>query len=111
VKAVDFTVQSVAGMVPFYKDASRDALAINAVQEANRDLWAGAQYTFNGVAGDYDLNLVTLLETDGESPYRIQVNGAIVATFENAATTTDYTLQENVVQNVDLIACLKMQLN
>ncbi|GEM_PF-1397175 len=72
-----------AGTVPYYKDSSRDALAIDASVEANRQGYARAVANTSSVAGTYDVTLTTVTEEDGESIYRLLVNGSQVATFTN----------------------------
>jgi hypothetical protein len=89
----DFPKIALTGMVPFVADAARSALSINAANLAYRDAWAGAQAVFAGASGTYDLALTALLELDGESPYRILVNGKVVAEFKNQGTKTDYVPQ------------------
>ncbi|AXT56154.1 DUF5060 domain-containing protein [Aquimarina sp. AD1] len=85
----DFPTLSVAGFSPAYKDNARNALAINAAQY--KDKFAAAEATFNGDSGTYDINLATLTEIDGESTYRVSVNGTRIGEFVNPTTTTDYT--------------------
>ncbi|MGY3792869.1 carbohydrate-binding protein [Aquimarina sp. 433] len=85
----DFPTLSVAGFSPAYKDNARNALAINAAQY--KDKFAAAEATFNGESGTYDINLATLTEIDGESTYRVSVNGTRIGEFVNPTTSTDYT--------------------
>ncbi|MDB4537596.1 LamG domain-containing protein, partial [Akkermansiaceae bacterium] len=73
-----------SGAVPYYKDNGNDALAIAANVVANRTGFARASRTFDGVSGSYDVTITTMTEEDGESTYRLLVNGTQVATYTNA---------------------------
>ncbi|VGO12521.1 hypothetical protein PDESU_01074 [Pontiella desulfatans] len=73
----------LSGDVPYYIDPGNDALAIAANIEANRSGFARASRTFDGATGHYDVTITTLTEEDGESTYRLLVNGSVVATFVN----------------------------
>ena len=72
-----------AGTVPYYKDNNNNALAIDASNTNYRNKFARAQRTFDGATGTYDVKIITLTEEDGESTYRLLVNGAIVKTYQN----------------------------
>lgn len=85
----DFPQIDIQGFVPAYKDDTRGALAVNAAQY--KDQFAAARMTFQGDSGRYDITVRTLLETDGESTYRLVVGGNLVGTFTNPETNTDYT--------------------
>ncbi len=61
------------GFIKPYIDKRRKALAINA-SKFKGDFQA-AVYTFERESGTYDLKLVALAELDGESQYRIAING------------------------------------
>lgn len=61
------------GFVKPYIDKRRKAIAINAAQFKGE--FAAATYTFLGETGSYDVKLRALAELDGESQYRIAVNG------------------------------------
>ncbi|MGJ8696582.1 MAG: hypothetical protein ACSHYF_09710 [Verrucomicrobiaceae bacterium] len=71
------------GDVPYYKDNGNGALAIAANVVANRTGFARASRTFEGVSGTYDVTITTMTEEDGESEYRLLVNGVQVATYTN----------------------------
>lgn len=92
------TFESV-GDVPFYHDRLNEALGIDAREIQYRDVWAtselkvpekmwgkkpSAQKTFKNVI------LVTLGETDGESPYQVLLNGNEIGSFTNSETSIDY---------------------
>ena len=72
-----------AGEVPYYKDNNNNALAIDAGNVNYRNKFARAEATFNGEDGTYSVKIVTLTEEDGESTYRLHVNGTIVKTYKN----------------------------
>ena len=72
-----------AGEVPYYKDTKNNALAIDASNVNYRNKFARAERTFNGESGTYSVKIVTLTEEDGESTYRLHVNGSIVKTYKN----------------------------
>ncbi len=78
----DFPVINT-GQVPYYKDAPRNALAIDASITANRGKFARASRSFSGVDGTYSVKITTLTEEDGESTFRLLVNGSEVATYQN----------------------------
>lgn len=84
----DFNNLAVSGFAPAYEDGARGAIAVNSVQHG--DAWAAARTTFTGVTGTYDITLTTLTEIDGESNYRMLVNGNLVGTFQNPVSATDY---------------------
>ncbi len=72
-----------AGDVTYYKDNTFNALAIDTSIAANRDKYARAERTFTGTTGIYNVTIVTLTEEDGESTYKLRINGEIVGTFQN----------------------------
>lgn len=88
------------GLSPAYWDNDRQALAIDAVQY--KGVFAGASKTFSGVTGKYNITLNTLSELDGESSYRLKVNGVQVGTFMNPETTVDYSPASTTFSNVDV---------
>lgn len=94
----DFDLKENA--VPFYKDSSRMALAINAVKY--RDVFSSAVVNFTGESGTYDLKFTSMTETDGESTYKILVNEREVGTFQNPESEVDYDLSINTIQNVEI---------
>ncbi|VGO16669.1 hypothetical protein PDESU_05260 [Pontiella desulfatans] len=71
------------GEVDYYEDATYDALAIDASVVADREKFARASRTFGGDSGTYQVRITTLTEEDGESTYRLLVNGSVVATYQN----------------------------
>jgi hypothetical protein len=81
-----FTNLNVTGFVPAYVDGGRTAIAVNTINYA--DKWSAASGTFNGPDGNYSIRLVTLLEEDGECPYKVKVNGTEVLSMTNIRTTS-----------------------
>jgi hypothetical protein len=78
----DFPVIN-AGDIPYYEDNGNDALAIAANIVSNRTGFARATRSFDGPSGSYDVTITTLTEEDGESTYRLLVNGVVRASYEN----------------------------
>ncbi len=74
---------TTSGDVPYYVDNGNDALAIAANVVANRTGFARATRTFEGTTGIYDVTITTMMEEDGESTYRLLINGVQVRAFEN----------------------------
>lgn len=94
----DFDLKENA--VPFYRDSSRMALAINAVKY--RDVFSSAVVNFTGESGTYNLKLTSMTETDGESTYKILVNEREVGMFQNPESQVDYDLNVNTIENVEI---------
>jgi Secretion system C-terminal sorting domain len=90
----DFNNLQINGFAATYKDTARNAIAVNPTQSGTS--WAAASTTFTGSAGSYNITLNTLSELDGESSYRLLVNGTLVGTYQNPSTTTDYTPNSKV---------------
>lgn len=84
----DFTNLNVSGFVPSYKDNDRGAIAVNSVTHG--ESWSAANMTYQGTSGMFDLTLTTLTEIDGESNYRVKVNGSPVGAYQNPESNTDY---------------------
>ena len=82
-RAVDDFDDSDQAEVPYYVDKGNDALAINARKTSNRTGFARASLPFGEATGVYDATLTTLTEEDGESTYRMLVNGTVVGIFRN----------------------------
>ena len=99
----DFDIAPIDGYHPFYVDKARGALAINAAKEAYRDGFAAARHTFKGEAGMYALTLSSMRETDGESEYKVLVNGEQVLAAQNTPTKVDYSvIESHAAKNVAL---------
>ena len=96
----DFKFVTSGDFVAGYVDKGRKALAINAAQ--HKDRFAAAEGSFNGNAGTYDLALVALTETDGESSYRVLVNGKQIGQAQNPETTEDYKVARHRFSGIEL---------
>lgn len=86
------------GLSPAYWDVTRGALAIDAA--LYKDEYAGASKAFTGASGLYNITLNTMRELDGESSYRVKVNGTTIGTFQNPETTVDYAAASVTFANV-----------
>lgn len=87
----DFEVDAVS-KIPYYVHQQEGALAINAVRLDYRNVFARASAVFNWKKPQtFDLVLVTLAETDGESEYRVLLNGEAIGEFKNPETSDDYS--------------------
>ncbi|MEO0796701.1 MAG: DUF5060 domain-containing protein [Verrucomicrobiota bacterium] len=100
-----------SGEVPYYVDNTYNALAINAGNVNYRDKFARAELTFDGDSDEYDVTITTVVEYDGESIYRLLINGTQVATYTNPRVDEAGDLQPNThtwsgitINNGDTIA-------
>jgi len=105
----DFNVIEGDGLVPAYKDTRRKALAINAAQY--KDKFAAAEAVYNGNNGTYTLVLTAMTETDGESTYKLFVNGRQIGSAQNLASADDYQPAPHVWENVALAKGDKIQIH
>ena len=96
----DFKIAKGDGFVPAYKDNGHEALAIN--PDSYKDKFAAAEATFPGQAGTYDVILTTMAETDGESTYRVLIDGKLIGEFTNPKTAVDYNPTNNIWKNVTM---------
>lgn len=94
----DFEMQSIDGFVAPYKDKGRNAVAINA--GAHKNKYAASTKVFDGASSYYDITLTSLTEEDGESTYRLKVNGKLVGEFQNPETTADMQPFTHTFKNV-----------
>lgn len=81
--AIDDFTDTTRGAVPFYQDNGNDALAIAANIVANRTGFARASRIFEEPTGTYNVTITTMTEEDGESTYRLLIDGVQVATYQN----------------------------
>jgi hypothetical protein len=87
-----------------YMDTQRNAMAINATKKESRNNWASASIKYDGESGIYTFGLVTMLEKDGESKYRIKVDKEYISeVLVNSETTKDYTSQLHEVTKPILV--------
>ena len=84
---IDFTTLSVEGFVPATNKGGRKVLSVNAGKY--KDKYAAAQSIFTGASGSYDIAINTLKEFDGESTYRIRIDGKLVGEYQNPRTDKD----------------------
>lgn len=92
-----------AGEAPYYsEEPDRPALAINAANEAYRDVFARAEVVYDGGEGVHDFTLVGLAELDGEAEYRIFVNDVLVGEATNPEVTVDYTVVRHTFENINV---------
>lgn len=97
----DFTNTDIDGFSPAYVDDTRGALAIDAA--IYQDEYAAASSTFEGVTGQYNFTLNTMSELDGESSYKIMINGVQVGTtFQNPSTSIDYSPASVTFNRIDI---------
>lgn len=88
----------------FYFDKRREAFAVNAAQERARDRFFGATYVYTKKQTRiFDMVLVTLTEVDGESQFRVKLNGKVIGEFANPETTQDYKEAYFRIPNVSLV--------
>ncbi len=101
----DFDITTVAsGEVPYYKDTVRGALAIDASNLTYRDKFAQAILSESVSAGTYDVSITAMGELDGNCTYQLVVDGVLIGSKTNSATTTDYALQEHTFSGVAIPA-------
>lgn len=67
----------------YYRDKLNGVLAIDASDKNQRNVFANAYSIFKGETGLYKMSFVSLAENDGESEYRIKVNGTVIDTIVN----------------------------
>ncbi len=96
----DFKIVSGDGFVPAYKDDGHDALAINPGEY--KDKFAAAKTKLSGKTGAYDITLTTMVETDGESTYKLLIDGKLVGQFTNPKTSVDYKPTQKRWKNVSV---------
>lgn len=83
-----------------YNGNPNSALAINAADKTQRDQFARARLVFKNPSGLYHGAFITMAENDGESVYKILVNGTEIKQFRNPETAADY---ERVRHTIDPI--------
>lgn len=102
----DFNIQKIDDFVAPYKDKGRNAIAINAGMHKSK--YAAAKKVFGGASSYYNITLTSLTEEDGESTYRIKVNGKLVGEVQNPETSADmqpytHTIKKVLVRTGDLV--------
>ena len=96
----DFSNIEVEGFVPAYRDKRRRALAVNARKYKNK--YAAANGVFNGPTDVYNIILTTLTETDGESTYKILIDGKKIGEFTNPEMMSDFQQVHYTVANISV---------
>ena len=96
----DFDISTKDKYVPAYLDNSNHALAVDAAKY--KDKFAAAETAFPGPSGVYDVVITTLTELDGESTYRLLVNGKSAGEFQNSPAEYDYAKVEHRWHDVQL---------
>jgi hypothetical protein len=96
----DFEIVTASGFVPAYKDNGHDALAIDPGKY--KDKFAAAETKFSGKTGAYDITLTTMTETDGQSAYKVLLNGKLIGQFTNPRTAEDYKPMPKTWKNVSV---------
>lgn len=85
------------------QEAGKNGIQINTINQP-KDKWAAARATFQGDSGKYDIILTSLLETDGESSYKVLINGNEVLQFKNkrilGTAIGDYTPYTVGIKNI-----------
>ncbi len=85
----DFEIDKTSEAV-YYKDQGNGVLSIDASNASLRDKFAGAKTIFKGESGLYRGVLTTMAENDGESVYKIKINGKVVESLVNPETTSSF---------------------
>jgi hypothetical protein len=98
----DFDHGPFDGFVPNYVDSARQVLAINAAAFAGKRSAAEMQY--QGEPGTFDIALMTMTETDGESTYELYVDADLIGKFRNPVALRDYARVTKVFRDVPLQA-------
>lgn len=101
----DFHSLSVAGFPKAYIDKNRKAIALNAVE--HKGVYTAINYVFDGESNNYDLQLNTLCELDGESNYRIAINGQPIEGIKTnpiifGTNQPDYTPASHTWEKIEL---------
>lgn len=96
----DFPVLNIPGFAPPYKDENRKAMAIDASQYQNS--FAASKVELTAPAGFYDITLTSLTEIDGESTYRLMIDGEYIGESRNPMANKDYQVHTHTFKNVQL---------
>lgn len=96
----DFERLDVDGFVPVYRDVNNGVLAVNSVEYPDR--FGAAETQWDGATGAYDVSIATMPEEDGESTYRLFVNGTIVGEFTNPEETRPFGYAAHTWEDVEL---------
>jgi len=94
----DFKIDKTSEAI-YYIDKGNGVLAIDASNKAQRNKFANVKTRFKGESGLYKTVLNTMTENDGESVYKIKLNGKEVSVLTNPSTTSTFL---NVKHELDL---------
>ncbi|WP_303316249.1 hypothetical protein Q4Q34_12305 [Flavivirga abyssicola] len=86
----DFEINK-ANEAVYYVDQGNSVLSIDASNKSLRNKFAGARTIFKGKSGLYKAVLTAMAENDGESVYKIKINGKEVSTLENPSTKSSFS--------------------
>jgi glucose/arabinose dehydrogenase len=84
----DFVAVQGTGLVEYYEDIARNALAVDSILYP--DQFAAAETTYDGANGSFTVVLTALTEIDGECTYKLFVNGIEIGSAQNPASVTDW---------------------
>ena len=98
INAIQMNYKNIDG----FSDASIDRkLDQFVLQIADRDAWAAAQYVYKGTDGEARFVLNTMQEIDGESKYRVRINGRLIGEVTNDRIyntgTIEYSTQSHII--------------
>lgn len=96
----DFRISEKPEYAPGYMDKGNKVLAIDAAKY--RDEFAAGETIFTGPSGTYDVIITTMTEVDGESTYRLIVDGKKIGEFQNPETEEDYKQVRHRWKNVQI---------
>ena len=96
----DFERLEVEGYVPVYRDENNGVLAVNSITYP--DQYGAAETQWHGASGTYDVTIETVPEEDGESTYRLFVNGTLAGAFVNPEETSPFGLATHTWSDVAL---------
>jgi len=107
----DFRIVEGDGFVPAYRDGGHNTLAVN--PNRYKDKFAAAETEFAGKTGIYDVTLTTMVETDGESTYKLLIDDKLVGQFTNPKSSVDYKPMMKTWKNisVDKGAAIRVEFN
>ncbi|MEN0048112.1 MAG: hypothetical protein AAF806_13715 [Bacteroidota bacterium] len=101
----DVNSLSITGFPSAYIDKNRKAIALNAGK--HKGVYTAADYIFEGTSHIYSLTLHTLCELDGESRYRVAINGQLLDGIKTnpiifGSEQPDYTPASHTWEKVEL---------
>ena len=97
----DFEIGTNAKVV-YYIDELNGVLAIDASDKNKRNVFANASTIFKGKTGLYKMSFASLAENDGESEYRIKVNGTVIDTILNPEVSDSFKVINHKLDTIHL---------